>query len=402
MIQTPSVTDNIYYVGVNDRSKSKFEQVWTLTTGVSYNSYLIIDEKVCLIDTVDICYSEIFFRKIDQALGDREIDYLVINHMEPDHGGSIGLLKQRYPNIQIIGNKKTFAMLEGYHGIAENLVEVRADSKISLGKHELSFIMAPMVHWPEVMFTYVATAKLLFSADAFGTFGALDGHILDRDFDLDRFWPEMQRYYACIVGKYGPHVQKVFAALKALDLKLDFVCPTHGPIWTKDHFHQAADIYERFSRYEGEEGVVIVFGSMYGNTEVLADVIAQAVASAGIKNVICHSITQADPSVILRDIFRYKGLIIGSPTYCNGIFTPIRNLMEMIEVREIKDRFFSVFGSCSWAGQAVKKIVPFAETMKWELVGEPVEMKMSPSDETLEKGHALGKAMAERLISERA
>ncbi|MDY6122862.1 MAG: FprA family A-type flavoprotein [Porphyromonas sp.] len=401
MIQVPKITDDIYYVGVNDRAKAKFENMWPLINGVSYNSYLIVDEKVVLIDTVDVCYSDTFFYKIDLILQGRPIDYLVVNHMEPDHSGSIGLLRQKYPNIQIVGNKKTFNMLAGYHGITENLLEVEQGRSIRIGKRELSFLMAPMVHWPEVMFTYEQYDKVLFSADAFGTFGALDGHIFDRDMDPSRYWPEMERYYACIVGKYGPFVQKVFKTMESMPIEIDYVCSTHGPIWTSAHFAQARDLYDRFSRYEPQEGAVVIFGSMYGHTEVLADTVAQSIAAGGIKNVVCHSLTASDPSFILRDVFRYKSVVLGAPTYSNGLYSPMEYMMHLMELREIKNRYLSVFGSFTWGSQAVKKMLPFADKMGWELIGEAVEMKMSPTPEVLQKAWDLGQTIADKLKGDR-
>ncbi len=258
MIPQISITDSIYYVGVNDRTKDLFESLWPLPHGVSYNSYLIVDEKVTLIDTVDICYSEIFFRQIERIIGDKDIDYLVINHMEPDHSGSIGMLKRRYPNLQIIGNKKTFNMLKAYYpDITEDLITVTEKDEIETGKHKLSFIMAPMVHWPEVMFTYDSTDSVLFSADAFGTFGSLDGHVIDSKLDIEHFYEEMYRYYSCIVGKYGPFVQKVLTKVKEKELPIKAVCSTHGPVWTDFGFERAMGIYDQLSRYETEKGAVV-------------------------------------------------------------------------------------------------------------------------------------------------
>lgn len=397
MYQIQQITDQVYYVGVNDRSKHLFENMWALPDGVSYNSYLVVDEEVTLIDTVDVCYSDIFFHKIERILGGRPIDYLIVNHMEPDHGGSIGLLRQRYPNVKIVGNKKTFDMLQGYHGISEGLVEVKAGEVLKVGKREFSFILAPMVHWPEVMFTYEATSKVLFSADAFGTFGALNGHLFDYEADLTRYCEEMYRYYSCIVGKYGSFVQKALKAVQESKLAIDYICSTHGVVWTPKHFAEALAIYDRLSRYEGEDGVVILYGSMYGNTEQMADIVAQSLATAGVKKIVCHNVSKSEQSQILSDIFRYKGLIIGSPTYSNGIFSPIENIMNLLRVRELKNRLYSVFGAYTWAPMAVKKLVPFAEEMKWESVGSPVELKMADLPSVIDAAWQLGQDFAEAL-----
>lgn len=396
MIDQVKITDSIYYVGVNDRTKDLFESLWPLPMGVSYNSYLIVDEKIALIDTVDICYSEQFFRQIERIIGDRPIDYLIIDHMEPDHSGSIGMLKEKYPDIQIVGNKVTFRMFKAYYPhIQQGLVEVKEGDTLSLGGRELTFVMAPFVHWPEVMFTFDTKDKVLFSADAFGTFGTLDGNVMDYSMNLDRYFEEMYRYYACIVGKYGKNVQKVLPKIKEIDVKT--ICSTHGPVWTGDSFEKAFNIYDQLSRYEGKKGAVVLYGSMYGNTAVVADHVARGIGSKGIKNVVCYDVSRTNPSYILRDLFRYKAFVLGSPTYSNDIYAPIVNIMNMIRLREVPDRLFALFGSCTWAGQAVKKITPFCEEMKWEMVCEPIEQMGAPADDDLEKAYRLGEAVGDRL-----
>ena len=400
MYQVPQITDSIYYVGVNDRMKALFENMWSLPQGVAYNAYLIVDEQTTLIDTVDVCYSDIFFHKLDLILQGRPLDYLIINHMEPDHGGSIGLLRKRYPELKIVGNKKTFEMLRGFHGITEGLHEVKNGDALSIGGHEFSFLMAPMVHWPEVMFTYEQRKRVLFTADAFGSFGALDGILRDSELgDRSAYLREMERYYACVIGKYGPFVQKALANMDKQGLAIDHLCPAHGVVWTPEGFGEARRLYDRLSRFEAEDGVVILYGSMYGNTEQLADVIAQSLSAAGIKRIVCHNVSKSDPSAILADIFRYRGLIIGSPTYCGELFTPIANLMNLIRIRDVKDSLYTAFGSYTWAPAAVKKLIPFAEEMKWEFVGEAVELKMSDLSSVLDLSWALGQAMAARLLA---
>lgn len=392
------VTDNVYYVGVNDRTKDLFESMWPLPHGVSYNSYLVVDEKITLFDTVDICYSEVFLNQIKSVIGNRPIDYLVVNHMEPDHSGSIGMIRRLYPNVQVVGNKKTFGMLQSYFPeIQDNLLVVEEGDTLNTGQCEFTFVMAPMVHWPEVMFTYEKKNKILFSADAFGTFGTLDGHVLDKEINLERYFEEMYRYYACIVGKFGTFVQKVLDKVLKMNLTIDYVCPLHGPIWTPAHFPEALAVYDKLSRYETEKGAVILYGSMYGHTTILADTIARSMALEGIKEIRCYDVSRVHPSVILRDLFRYRALVIGSPTYSNEIFSPIKNMLNMIKLREVKDHIYGVFGSCTWAGQAVKKLIPFAEEMNWELIGPAVEQKGSPKQEDIEKAVELGQAIAKRL-----
>ena len=387
-----AVAKDIYYVGVNDRQKALFENLWPLPGGVSYNSYLIVDDKTVLVDTVDICYSDLFFKRVAKLLNGRKLDYLVVDHMEPDHAGSIRLLRQIYPDVKIIGNKQTFGMLAGYHGITDGLHEVKEGDTLDLGHHKLSFYMAPMVHWPEVMVTYEETEKVLFSADAFGTFGTLDGGVLDTDMDTDRFWSEMTRYYANIVGKYGGPVQRALKKLSGLDIQT--ICSTHGPVWTR----QSGDVialYDRLSRYEGLDGVTIIYGSMYGHTEQMAEDIATALSDGGVRHIAMHNVSKSHGSYILRDVFNYRGLIVGCPTYSGQLYPEVEMVLSEIKLREVKDRLFSYFGSFTWAGAAVKHLAAYAEAMKWEVVGTPVEQKQGISTE--EQCLALGQAMAERL-----
>jgi len=391
---TKEIANNIFYVGVNDRQKSLFENLWPLPNGICYNSFLINDEKTVLIDTVDVCYSDLFFKKIESVLQGKKLDYLIVNHMEPDHAGSIRLLRQHYPEVQIVGNKQTFNMLAGYHNITEGLYEVKEGDTLELGKHRLTFYMAPMVHWPEVMMAYDETEKILFSADAFGTYGALNGGIIDSEINVDPFWDEMIRYYSNIVGKYGNQVQRALKKLSNLDIQA--ICSTHGPVWSENK-DKTIGIYDQLSRYEGENGVTIVYGSMYGNTEQMAEAIAYSLAENGVKNIAMHHVSKSSDSFILRDIFKYKGLIIGSPTYNGQIFPQVDSILKQIETREIKNRLFGYFGSFTWAGMAVKRLAAFAESMQWQVVGDPVEQKQSINDKIQAQCLALGKAMADAL-----
>ncbi|WP_302544975.1 FprA family A-type flavoprotein [Coprobacter fastidiosus] len=388
------ISRNIHYVGVNDRTKHLFERLWPLPLGVSYNSYLIVDKSVVLIDTVDHCYTDLFFEKIKNILGERPIDYLVVNHMEPDHSASINNLCRVYPDIKIIGNSKTIGMIEGFYGIFDKFHEVKDGDRLPLGEKVLTFYMTPMVHWPETMMTYCEDDKILFSGDAFGCFGTLDGGIIDYQMNTEKYWDEMFRYYSNIVGKYGAPVQKALAKLSGIDIQI--ICSTHGPIW-KEEIQKVISIYNKLSLYEGEEGVVIAYGSMYGNTEKMAEVIARELAAQGIKNIVMHNVSKSDMSYILRDIFKYKGLIIGSPTYTNELFPNIESLVSKLESRDMKNRVFGYFGSFSWAGAAVKRLSSFAERMKWDVTGNPVEMKQGITSEKIAQCQELAKAIAMKL-----
>ena len=388
------ILPGIHYVGVNDRTTTRFESLWSLPYGVSYNSYLVIDEKVALIDTVEVSFGEQFIDNIRAILKDRPIDYLVVDHMEPDHSSSIKTLRLLYPEMQIVGNAKTLQMLDGYYGIHTLTREVKEGESISLGQKNLSFYMAPMVHWPEVMVTYCPEHKVLFSADAFGTFGALNGGILDSQLSLDHFWDEMRRYYACIVGKYGAPVQKALQKLSGLPIET--ICSTHGPVWQQE-IGRVIGIYDQLSRYEGEPGVVIAYGSMYGNTAQMAEKIARELAVQGAKNIIVYNLSYADISNVIRDIFKYDTLIVGSPTYNGELFPEVGSLLQKISERCIPCRKFAYFGSYTWAGAAVRLLGEFAQKMKWEAICQPTEMKQGYDDQGAQCCTALAKAIAEKI-----
>ncbi|SFF82279.1 FprA family A-type flavoprotein [Prevotella sp. KH2C16] len=392
------IKNKVFYVGVNDRNKALFEGLWPLPYGVSYNSYLIDDEKVCLIDTVEVGFFPQFLENIHEVIGDRTIDYLVINHMEPDHSGSLPLLLKYYPDIKIIGNKKTFDMIGGFYHIKDNKIEIKNADTISLGRHTLNFYMTPMVHWPETMMTLDTTDGILFSGDGFGCFGALNGGIVDEAIDTDWCWLEMIRYYSNIVGKYGTPVQN--ALKKLATIEFDYICSTHGPVWHK-YIKKVVEMYDHMSRYETEPGLIICYGTMYGNTERMAEIIAKAASEAGVKNIGMFNVSKTHHSYILRDLFRFKGLIVGAPTYNNGLYHEMETLLSEIANKDIKNHYIGWFGSFAWAGKAVQKINDWNENkIHFEPVGEPVEMKQALTPEVKAQCEALGKAMAEKLLAE--
>ena len=393
------IANKVYYVGVNDRNKALFEGLWPLPYGVSYNSYLIEDEKVCLIDTVEVDFFVQFIEKLREVLGDRQIDYLVINHMEPDHSGSLALLKKYYPNIQVIGNKKTFDMMSGFYGIKDNTIEVKNGEELSLGAHTLQFFMTPMVHWPETMMTLCkGEVSHLFTGDAFGCFGALNGGFIDQEIDTDWCWLEMVRYYSNIVGKYGTPVQN--ALKKLAGIHIDYICSTHGPVWHK-YVDKVISLYDRMSKYETDPGLVICYGTMYGNTERMAEQIARAASLAGVKDIRLYNVSKTHHSYILQDIFRFRGLIVGAPTYNAGLYHEMDVLLQEVANRDIKNHYIGWFGSYSWASKAVVAIGEWNENhLHFEKVGEPVEMKQAPTPEIKAECARLGREMAAKLLAE--
>ncbi|MBQ6688959.1 MAG: FprA family A-type flavoprotein [Bacteroidales bacterium] len=365
------LSERLYYVGVNDDHKSLFEGLWPLPEGVSYNSYLVVDDKVALIDTVEHGFEDEFFAGIAESIGDRDIDYLVVNHMEPDHSSLIALMLERYPRLKVIANAKTLPMLKGYYSVpSERVLVVGEGDVVCLGSSTLRFYMIPMVHWPETMVTWLEEEGTLFSGDAFGTFGSVAEDVVDKDGTFDIYRDEMIRYYSNIVGKYGNPVQSALKKLSCLDIKR--LCSTHGPVWEND-IVSVVDLYDKLSRNEVERGVCIAYGSMYGNTAAAADALAMELDRRGIPYAI-HDLAgnnagELGVSGALRDVFKYDTVVVGSPTYNNGIFPPVETFMKALSARMIKGRRFYAFGSYTWSGVSVRQLNGLAESMDFEILG---------------------------------
>ena len=377
------ISERIYSVGVNDSDKVLFEGLWPLPYGVSYNSYLVVDEKVALIDTVEAGFEDEFWENICKAIGDRAIDYLVVNHMEPDHSSLVGYMLDKYPGLQIVANAKTVPMLQGYYGTPKEKIRVMADGEsLSLGGATLSFHMIPMVHWPETMVTWLAEEQTVFSGDAFGTFGVVGEDIVDSEETFDLYRDEMIRYYSNIVGKYGTPVQSALKKLAGLPVAR--ICSTHGPVWEKN-VSEVVGLYDKLSRYEVERGVCIVYGSMYGNTAAAADALALELEARGIPCVV-HDLAgnnagELGISGAIRDAFKYDTIIAGSPTYNNGIFPPVETFMKALKSRLIKGRRFYAFGSYTWAGSSVNQLNALAQEMGFELLGSGTSFAQAYSRE---------------------
>ena len=366
------ISNRIFYVGVNDDDKVLFEGLWPLPVGVSYNSYIVADEKVALIDTVESGFEDEFLANIEEAVGDRQIDYLVVNHMEPDHSSLIAMMLEKYPDLKIVANAKTVPMLAGYYDVpAEKVVVMAEGGSLDLGSCSLSFHMVPMVHWPETMVTWLAEEGTLFSGDAFGTFGSIDEDVVDDEDTFEQFKDEMMRYYSNIVGKYGTPVQTALKKLSGLDIKR--ICSTHGPVWEKNIADVVA-LYDKMSRYEVERGVCIVYGSMYGNTAAAADALAMELDALGVPYAI-HDLAgnnagELGVSGALRDVFKYDTIVVGSPTYNNGIYPPVETFMKALQSRLIKNRRFFAFGSYTWSGASVKLLNDLAAAQNFEILGD--------------------------------
>ncbi|OFY45073.1 MAG: flavodoxin [Bacteroidetes bacterium GWF2_40_14] len=372
------VSNKVYYLGTNDRKKQLFENNWPLPNGVAYNSYLIADEKSVLIDTLEFGSKSDYLEEIDRILEGRKLDYLVINHMEPDHASMTGMMLRYYPELKIVGNIKTFKMLEAYFGLDKmQFIEVSDSEILDIGYHKLKFVLTPWVHWPETMMTYDITDHILFSCDAFGGFGTLDGGIFDDEINFEPYLlDEMRRYYSNIVGKYSHMVQKALAKLNGLSVR--FVCPSHGPVWRKDP-GKVIGLYDNWSKHISEDGVVIAYASMYGNTEKMADFAARLMAENGIRNIKIYDVSKTHISYIISDIWRYKSLVLGSCAYNTGMHPMMVHLCHELEVVNPKDKNYALFGSYSWSGGGLKSLLSFAEKMNWNLVSDPIDLIGSPN-----------------------
>ena len=377
------ISQRIFSVGVNDTDKVLFEGLWPLPYGVSYNSYVVADEKVALIDTVEGGFEDEFLSNIREAVGDRPIDYLVVNHMEPDHSSLISYMLEKYPDMMIVANSKTVPMLKGYYDVPEDKVHVVAEGgELSLGGCSLKFYMVPMVHWPETMVTWLEEENTVFSGDAFGTFGAVPGSIVDEEGTLMEFKDEMIRYYSNIVGKYGKPVQTALKKLSGLNVLR--ICSTHGPVW-ENEVAEVVSLYDRLSRYDVDRGVCIVYGSMYGNTAAAAEALASELEKLGVPYAI-HDLAgnnagELGISGALRDVFKYDTIVAGSPTYNNGIFPPVETFMRSLQARLIKNRRFYAFGSYTWAGSSVNQLNQMAADLGFEVLGEGLSFAQAYSKE---------------------
>ena len=376
------IVDDIVWIGGDDRTAGLFEGSFPIPEGVSYNSYLILDEKTCLLDTCDASIVSKFWSNFRNALDGRKLDYLVIDHMEPDHGAAIMQVLETYPDVIVVGNAKTFKMMENfYHILPEKRLEVKEGDQLVLGRHRLRFVFAVMVHWPEVMFTYDETDRILFSADAFGTFKALSGALYADEVDFDRdYLDEARRYYANIVGKYGSKVQAVFAKLE--NLPINMICPLHGPIWRGEHIGYIMEKYLLWSTYEPEEnGVVIAYASMYGNTAAVVDKLAILLKNKGVERINMYDVTRTHPSYVVGDAFRFTNIVLAAPTYNNHLHPTMSAVLDDMDIMTVQNRMFSVIGNGSWVPQAPRVIEERMLALKdMTKVGETfvIESSMKP------------------------
>lgn len=377
MQNTRKVTDDIVWVGCNDRRLTLFENLFPIPRGVSYNSYLVMDEKVTLLDTVDVCALQQFMENIDYVLDGKEIDYLIVQHMEPDHGAGIQEMMRRFPNMKIVANAKTVQMIGQFFDLPQEdrVVLVKEGDTLTTGTHTFRFVMAPMVHWPEVMVTYEESEKVLFSADAFGTFGALNGNIFSDELEFDKEWlADARRYYSNIVGKYGMQTQALLTKAAGLDIQL--ICSLHGPIW-RENLSYIIKKYDKWSKYEPEDKeVVIIYGSVYGHTEQAVDALAGKLADKGIRHIATYDVSTTHVSELIAEIFRASHIVLACATYNGGIYPPMENLLNDMKALSVQKRTVALMDNGTWAPTAGKQIVKKLEEMKeMELLTQQLSIK---------------------------
>lgn len=391
------VTDDLYWIGGSDRRLALFENVYPIPRGVSYNSYVLLDEKTVLLDTVDASISGLFFENLEYVLNGRTLDYLIVNHMEPDHCAIIGDVVRRYPDVKLVCNAKTVPMLKQFFDfpVEDRTVIVKEMDTLCTGKHTFAFVMAPMVHWPEAMVSYDTVDKILFSADGFGTFGAINGNLFADEVNFERDWlDDARRYFINIVGKYGVQVQNLLK--KAATLEIKMICPLHGPIW-RENLGWFIEKYDTWSSYKPEDqAVMIAYASIYGNTENAADILASKLADKGVKNIAMYDVSVTDPSVIVSEAFRCSHLVFAAPSYNGGIFTKMETVLSELKAHSLQNRTVAIMENGTWAPVAGKQMREiFANMKNIELLEEGVTIRSAVK----EAQEASLEALAEKIAS---
>lgn len=391
------VTDDLYWIGGSDRRLALFENVYPIPRGVSYNSYVLLDEKTVLLDTVDASISGLFFENLEYVLNGRTLDYLIVNHMEPDHCAVIGDVVRRYPDVKLVCNAKTVPMVKQFFNfsVEDRTVIVKEMDTLCTGKHTFAFVMAPMVHWPEAMVSYDTVDKILFSADGFGTFGAINGNLFADEVNFERDWlDDARRYFINIVGKYGVQVQNLLK--KAATLEIKMICPLHGPVW-RENLGWFIEKYDTWSSYKPEDqAVMIAYASIYGNTENAAEILASKLADKGVKNIAMYDVSVTDPSVIVSESFRCSHLVFAAPSYNGGIFTKMETVLSELKAHSLQNRTVAIMENGTWAPVAGKQMREiFAGMKNIELLEEGVTIRSAVK----EAQEASLEALAEKIAS---
>lgn len=395
-----AVTSDLLWLGVSDRQLERFEQLFPIPEGVSYNAYLVLDEQTVLVDTIDSSAGERFFENLEAGLAGRKLDYVIVNHMEPDHSGTLAETLRRYPEAKVVATAKAISMMGQFFtlDLTGRTMAVKEGDTLSVGRHCFRFFMAPMVHWPEVMVTYEETEQVLFSADAFGTFGALNGNLFADEVDFPAVWlPRARRYYANIVGKYGVQVQSLLKKLGGLELKL--ICPLHGPLW-RENLPYLLEKYQLWSSWQPEEkGIVLFCGSIYGRTENAVDVLARDLAERGVKNIAFYDVSRTEVSQLVSEAFRYSHLVFASSTYNGAIYPPMENLLRDLKALKLQNRTVSLLENGTWApASAGQMSAILGEMQEIHLLREPIRLRSSLQEPQKQDLAALADELAADIL----
>jgi len=392
------ITEDLYWVGGNDRRLALFENIHPIPRGVSYNSYLLMDEKTVLFDTVDWSICRQFIENIQSLLKGKSLDYMVINHMEPDHAACIEEITLRYPDVKIVCTQKASLFMHQFGFDTDGkVIEVKEGDTMSFGKHNVTFVAAPMVHWPEAMVTYDITNGVLFSADAFGSFGSLDGQLFNDEMNFDRDWiDDARRYYTNIVGKYGPHVQDLLKKAGTIDIKI--ICPLHGPVWRND-LGYLLEKYDKWSRYEPEEnGVMIVYGTMYGNTEAAASDLATRLVEKGMTNVVMYDVSKTHVSYLISETFKYSHVVLASVTYNLKIYPPMLAYINDMKALNLQKRTFTLIENGSWAPQSGKLMRELLDDMKeMTILDSEISLNSGMKEDDVDSMDAIASSIIESM-----
>jgi flavorubredoxin len=402
MFNTHEIAPGLHWVGGNERRLQRFENLFPLRFGIAYNSYLIVDKKTCLMDTVDISISQLFVDNIEHVLNGRKLDFLVVNHMEPDHCGNIENIIKRYPEVKFIGNAKTFQFFEQFYTFdaSANYMLIKDGEVLDLGSRSLRFYTAPMVHWPEVMMTLDFTNHILFSSDAYGTFGAHNGTYFADEMDYRRdHLDEARRYYSNIIGKFGIPVQNIMKKLS--NEVIEMICPLHGPMYRNEELALILDKYEKWSKYIPEtNSALIIYGTMYNNTESVADKLATRLGQFGVRDMRVYDVSEFDPSYLVSEVWKYSHIVIASPTYNTGMFYKIYNLLHELVSLNLQNRKFSIVINSSWGGQTLESIQTLIGKMKnVEIIGDPLLIKSTLREENSEALDTLANQISDSILN---
>ncbi len=390
------IKTDLFYVGVNDRTTDLFEGQWPLPEGISYNSYLLLDDENVLVDSVSSKFSEEWLQQIESIVDPGEIDYLVVNHLEPDHSGSIPVLRRINPELTLIGTEKTAQMLEKFYGITSGIDTFEAGEQLNTGSNKFVFTPVPFVHWPESMVTYEANRQVLFSNDVFGTFGVLEGGLFHDETALDHTESEMLRYYSNVVGAYTTPANQALDKLE--DIEIELIAPGHGPLW-QEELEVPVNLYRRWSKMKGEPGVTVIFGTMYDHTKQMMEAVISGIQATGMENFKIIDAARTHPSFILAETWRRSGVLIGSPTYGTSILPPVNRVVHLLREKTLINRIAGFFGSHGWSGGAIKELEECADKLNWAQPADPVKFSGRPEKDELATGRELGKTVA-RAVQE--